>query len=169
MHQPILDGLEEFLSGAAGSPRLAAFHAHLAQCAECSRSVEAMTHHSHLLRALRPEREVDPAPGFYARVIDRIEAQRPSSFWSIFLEPAFSRRLAVAAFALLLVLSGMALTGARDSVVAANATPESVLATHEMAYPPAPGLDQQHDRDVVFAKLATWSDSQQPDIVVISE
>lgn len=54
-----------------------------------------------------PEQEEDltPSPGFYARVMMRIEAEAAQqSFWSIFLDPSFTRRLAFASglFALLM-------------------------------------------------------------------
>ena len=169
MHQPIREGLEAYLSGERAAPQLAEFHAHLSHCAECRASVEAMTQQSQLLKSIRPEQSLDPTPGFYARVLDRIESQRSDSFWSIFLEPMFGKRFGYAAFAVFLILSGVALVGGQESVSASSSTPEAVLATHSMAYPPAPGLDQQHDRDVVFAKLASWSDGQQVDILVASE
>jgi anti-sigma factor RsiW len=168
MHQPIREGLEAYLSGERATPQLAEFNAHLSHCAECRASVEAMTQQSQLLQSMRPEQPFDPTPGFYARVLERIESQGSDSFWSIFLEPMFGKRFGYAAFAVFLILSGVALVGGQDSV-SASSTPEAVLATHAMAYPPAPGLDQQHDRDVVFAKLASWSDGQQAEILVASE
>ncbi len=93
MHEPVVDGLEEYLAGNSGGPRLAAIEQHLAGCASCRQAVEAMQKQQQVLRSLRSPREMAPAPGFYARVMDRIEAQRALSIWSIFLQPAFSRRL----------------------------------------------------------------------------
>jgi hypothetical protein len=65
-----------------------------------------------LMQTLRcPEGDVAPRPGFYAKVMDRIEAQQRSSIWSIFLEPVFSKRLAFASMAMILLL-GVALFNA---------------------------------------------------------
>ena len=87
-----------------------------------------------LLRHLRCAEDVAPRPGFYAKVMDRIETQQKSSIWSIFLEPVFSKRLAFASLAMI-VLLGVALF---------NATPqedEDLFATGI-----APGLQFREDR-----------------------
>jgi hypothetical protein len=47
--------------------------------------------------------DIEPHPGFYARVLDRIDAQRPSSIWTLFSESLFGRRLATASLALALI------------------------------------------------------------------
>jgi hypothetical protein len=59
-----------------------------------------------LLRELRPPggAEPEPQPGFYARVMERIEAEGPISIWNLFVESAFGRRIAVASMALALLL-----------------------------------------------------------------
>jgi len=57
------------------------------------------------LRALRTPDDAEPKPGFYARVMQRIdEARASSSVWSVFLEPLFARRLALASAALVVLL-----------------------------------------------------------------
>src|SRR3954468_21573871 len=61
-----------------------------------------------LLAELKAPEDVGPAPGFYARVMDRIESQRSNSIWSVFLEPIFGRRLALVS-GLLMLLLGAAL------------------------------------------------------------
>ena len=45
-----------------------------------------------------------PAPGFYARVMERIEAQGAVSIWNAFSDSPFGRRIAVASMALALLL-----------------------------------------------------------------
>jgi len=57
-----------------------------------------------LFEALKAPADIAPRPGFYARVMDRVEAQQKSSIWSVFLEPVFSRRLAVASLAMMLLM-----------------------------------------------------------------
>jgi hypothetical protein len=101
MHRSIQDRLEEVLAGSrdGGSSE---FDEHLKGCAECSSEVEAMREQARSLRTLRSDAE--PRPGFYARVMDRIEAEGPGSIWNVFMDSAFGRRIAVAAMALALLL-----------------------------------------------------------------
>ena len=51
----------------------------------------------------RERRDIEPRAGFYARVMERIEAQ-PASIWSVFLDRKFGFRLAVASAALIALL-----------------------------------------------------------------
>ena len=107
MHRLIQDHLEEVLaeSNPNGSGPAAA---HLAECAECREEVSALRHHAAMLRTLRAsvnDETLAPRPGFYARVMERIEAQRPIDIWQLFSDSAFGRRLAVASVALVLVFS----------------------------------------------------------------
>lgn len=109
MHRLIQDHLEEVLAEpveppAAGSAALK----HLEQCEECRSEVESMRAHAAMLRILRAPQEsasaFEPRPGFYARVMERIDAQRGVSIWQLFFESAFGRRLAVASMALVLLM-----------------------------------------------------------------
>src|SRR5262249_8343438 len=80
-----------------GLPSPREFTAHLESCAECRAEVREMLELSGVLRAVRDPEPFIPSPKFYARVTERIEAQRPRSFWSLFwLEPAFGKRIAFA-------------------------------------------------------------------------
>ena len=56
------------------------------------------------VRQLKPAQEVEPRPGFYARVLERIEAEGPASIWNLFVESAFGKRIAIASFSLALLL-----------------------------------------------------------------
>ncbi|HEV2199749.1 MAG TPA: hypothetical protein VGR73_08000 [Bryobacteraceae bacterium] len=100
MHREIYDRLEEILSGAP--PDSAAKH--LQQCEECREKVAAMAGQAALLRVLKAPADVEPRPGFYARVLERIEAEGPVSIWNLFAESPFGRRIAVASLALALLL-----------------------------------------------------------------
>src|SRR5439155_13666164 len=57
--------------------------------------------------------EVEPRPGFYARVMERIEAQG-ASIWDLFFESAFGKRIAVASLALALLLGIFLVTQERS-------------------------------------------------------
>jgi hypothetical protein len=65
-----------------------------------------MREHGELLRRWQSSAEQDPHPGFYARVMERIEASGPVSIWNLFFDSAFGRRIAVASLALALLLGG---------------------------------------------------------------
>jgi hypothetical protein len=106
MHRLIQDHLEEVLREIDGPAA-----GHLASCKECREEVAAMRLHASMLRALRPPKsgasndEIAPRAGFYARVMERIEAQRPIDIWQLFSESVVSRRIAVASMALAFLFS----------------------------------------------------------------
>jgi len=108
MHRVTQDYLEELLDGVL--PANHQVYAHLKQCVECTDEVEAMRLQNDMLRAWSfdtadaPQHiDIEPRPGFYARVLDRIDSQRPTSIWTLFTESLFGRRLATASLALVLV------------------------------------------------------------------
>ncbi len=161
MHQPIRDGLEAYLRSGENHEFLLAFRAHLNACEECRATVERMKLQSEMLRALRAP-EVELAPGFYARVMSRVEAQRhtPPSFWSLLLDARFGRRLMFAT-ATLLVLLGTFLVSSEpgdDGSMAAQSAPEAIMAPASDQQPPALSDDQQRDRDAILVTLTTYQE-----------
>ncbi len=96
MHGSTRDGLEELLaaSGAVGCDRQ--MREHLSACPECVSDVKAMKTQSDLLQLLRTPEEVEPSPGFYARVLQRIEERAKGSIWSVFIYSPFGKRLVFA-------------------------------------------------------------------------
>lgn len=100
MHRLVRDHLEDIVAGVEAAP----VSEHLRACEECRSDVTAMRAHSAALRELRAPDDAEPRPGFYARVMERIEAQGPVSIWNLFIESAFGRRIAVASLALALLL-----------------------------------------------------------------
>jgi len=161
MHQPIEDGLEDFLSG-RGTAQSAQLRAHLEACAECRAEfapfAAQLAEMNSLLHTLRPPEACDPAPGFYARVLDRIDAQRTSSFWSVFLEPVFARRLMYASLALFLLLTSAAWRTPDNGIVLNDSNPVTLLAGERL--PAADGADPSHDREVVLATFVSLGGSQ---------
>lgn len=151
MHEPVVDGLEEYLAGSARGARLAAIEQHLASCQPCRLAIAELRAQQQLFQHLRAPDDCRPAPGFYARVWQRIEARRSASIWSIFLEPSFSRRLSYASLALLAVLSAAVWQGSSEPVMD-QANPMVVFA---LQMPEAPGLDPGHDRAVVLTHLVS--------------
>jgi len=142
MHQLIREHLEEYLKN---SDVPAEFHTHLGECGECTGELGLLEAQSHLLRSLQSAPDVEPRAGFYARVLERIEAQ-PASIWSVFLERKFGFRLAVASAALIALLGTYLVTSEPSG-------PESAAA------PVVFSTDipqQQQQRDAVLVDLASY-------------
>ncbi len=157
MHQPILEGLETYLSGGGDSALPREFKAHMAACQECRTEAEAMREHALLLRALRAPADVEPRAGFYGRVMDRIDSQKGNSFWSEFLEPVFARRLMASTALLLVLLSGYFLsTGHNEAVFVTE--PEAVLAAGDkpVVVMAEDQLEQDQNRERVLVRLASY-------------
>ena len=159
MHQPIEDGLEDYLTGRAATEYYRGFVAHLAVCVECAAEVGLMKQQADWMHELRAPADAEPSAGFYARVMDRIEAQSAKSFWGVFLEPVFAKRLALASLALFVVLSS-AVWQTEPSPVLHENNPVSLLASEQM--PPATGVDPSRDRTVVLTNFASYGSERGP-------
>jgi hypothetical protein len=168
MHQEIRHYLEDYLRGddnrnGTGPQLPAEFHSHLGECKECSKELLSVKAQSQLLRSLRASREVEPRSGFYARVLERIEAQ-PASIWSILLDRKVGFRLAVASAALVALLGTYLVTSepggpefASSPAVVSTDTPrvaQSDLQTEASLQEDGPGQRQQ--RDAVLVDLASY-------------
>ena len=143
MHQVILDRLEEYLSG---SPSPREFTAHLESCEDCRTEVREMQELSGALGSLRIQEQIAPPPGFYARVSQRLEAERPRSLWSLFrLDPSLGKRVAFASLMTLAILGSFLIT--RETEYSAGpARPEVIMAQQ------APG----DNPDMMLATLASY-------------
>lgn len=159
MHREIRDHIENVLAGSEPE--------HLAGCAECRSEVQGMQEHTALLRELRaPEGFVaEPRAGFYARVMERIEAEGPISIWNLFIESAFGRRIAVASMALAILLGVYLVTSERsaeDPMVAGQQGPQQplVIAGEDGPARVITEMDQspagQSSEDAVLADLVTY-------------
>jgi hypothetical protein len=165
MHREIRDHIEDVLRG---GDTLKEARKHLAQCDECRTDVRSMQEQTALIRELRAPAEFadDLRPGFYARVMERIEAEGPISIWNLFIESAFGRRIAVASLALALLIGVYVVTSERaveDSTIAleSQAAMEQIFVAGEDA--PAREItrvDQsqtdESSQDAVLANLVTY-------------
>jgi hypothetical protein len=143
MHQVILDRLEEYLSG---SPSPREFTAHLESCQECRAEVGEMQELSAALLTLRAPEELAPTPGFYARVAQGVEVQRPRSAWSLFwLDPAFGKRVAFASLMTLAVLGSYLIT--RETEYSAGPSSPVVIMAHQ---------EPTDNPDMMLATLASY-------------
>jgi hypothetical protein len=165
MHRVIRDHLEQVLADShapsgGGDTQVSQDHQlHLEQCEDCRGEIEAMRRHALALRELRSDAE--PRPGFYARVMERIEAQRAVSIWNVFSESPFGRNLAVASMALAVLLGVYLLTSERLTDQNANLV-QMISATLPGEDQPAsnvrfvPGSSAVPDRDAVLVNLVTY-------------
>lgn len=150
MHAPLRDGLEEYL---AGKPD-AGLVKHLSECAECREMVTLFEDQAKVIRVLKSPESFEPPPGFYGRVMNRIEEQKSTSIWSVFLEPLFARRLMYATAALTLTLGVFLFTSPKDEGTMMASTPEQILAEEPAPMPQL--VDAESDRNTVFVQFATF-------------
>ncbi|MCC6539922.1 MAG: hypothetical protein IT162_20405 [Bryobacterales bacterium] len=165
MNRRIEENLEAYLDGSLPAQAAEEFRAALDESgADTRHLVDVMRKHSAFMRSgLRsPEAEAEPAPGFYARVMDRIEAQRAASpFWSALLEPLFFRRLVVASATAILLLGFTLFSGGVDETIAADAqnAPHVIMAGEpEPVLPVSTVSDGAQNRDVVLGDLTTYQE-----------
>lgn len=159
MHVLLREKIEAYLSGTLKPAEQEAVEAHLSACAECRTEWEAIQDTAFALRTLRPPEgaEMEPAPGFYARVIDRIDAEREVPFWAVMLDPAFGRRLVFACL-ILLALAGAYLAAFEPEDYSARHRPEYLLATQPAPLPeraPKFGPSLDRNRNTVLASLVS--------------
>jgi hypothetical protein len=98
---------------------------------------------------------VEPAPGFYARVMAKIETERKPSVLNLLLDPVFGKRLVFASLALVVLMSTY-LVSTESLAMEPSSAPEVILAEQDRA--PALSSDTDHDRDVILVNLATYKD-----------
>ena len=108
MHEFVKGSLEEYLSGAHPETE-----EHLRTCESCRIEVEAMRAQSSLFASLKAPAEMEPGPGFYARVMSRVETQTRPSVWSLFGESLFAKRLVYASAACLVLFGAFLVSDAR--------------------------------------------------------
>ena len=170
MHRIIRDHLEEVLTGLGSTPEHPAGK-HLTECEECRDVVAAMREQAAILRQWRAGADVEPRPGFYARVIDRIEAQGPGSVWTLFFDSLFARRIAMASLALALLLGVYVISSEQMSApeTAVGRSPQAALVSGQVSdltqdLPVGDLIDYSHprlvtgtpDQDTVLVNLVTY-------------
>jgi anti-sigma factor RsiW len=154
MHGPIRDRLEDLLSSKTQQMDASG---HLASCPGCADELKQMQAQSALFRSLRAPEELEPPPGFYARVMQRIEEEGVGSVWSVFLEGPFGKRLIYASLALALILGTWIVGVERED---GHMGSEPVIAEQANRDMPVTG-DPAHQRDVVLVNLASYSQQSQ--------
>ena len=132
MHAVVIESFEEYLSGRLAPAACRSVEDHLRDCPRCRAEMDAMADASRLFGALRGE-ACDPAPGFYARVVERIEASSaaPSIAGFFDFDLVFLRRMAFSC-ALLLVAMGSFLVS-REIAYHSSFSPEAILSQDNAA------------------------------------
>jgi hypothetical protein len=155
MHRQVRDKLEDYLKSGSNMP--VEFQRHLEECSDCAGELRGLEKQSQLLRSLQAAKDAEPLAGFYARVMERIEAQQPFSIWSVFLQPKFGFRLAVASGMLVALLGAYLVTsepgGPETSVAAGTAISSPASNTIADASLDQDGVQQ---RDAVLVDLASY-------------
>jgi predicted anti-sigma-YlaC factor YlaD len=166
MHREIRDHIEDVLRG---GDALQPAREHLAQCDECRTEMQGMQEQTELIRELRAPEDfaADLRPGFYARVMERIEAEGPISIWNLFIESAFGRRIALASLALALLIGVYVVTSERsaeDATLALQApqmsTEQTIVAGEDAPAREITRVDEsqtdESSQDAVLANLVTY-------------
>lgn len=150
MHSLIRERLEDVLAGRHTEP----VRRHLAECEECREHVAEMTANAQALRLLRAPAAVEVRAGFYARVLERIDAQRPAITWRSFFESAFALRIALASLALVLMVGTYLYTNDDEPEIARAVQSESIH-NDDVSIIEA---GQLRDPDAVLASLASYQE-----------
>lgn len=151
MHGSIRDRLEDLLRAESSAGSDKGLGEHLASCAECSAELAAMNAQAAMLKKLRPAEEVEPAAGFYARVLQRIEERGNRSVWSVFVDSPFGRRLAYASLTIAILLGSYVVTEESRDAHLRNAN----MVAQDMHYDAPVVGDQDQQRDATLENFAT--------------
>ncbi len=154
MHQPVLNNLERYLQGLPNKE----LESHIAGCPDCREQVALMLEQSELVRTLSAPEVPELRPGFYGRVIARIESQAKPGFWSLLLDPAFGRRLVFGSLSLVILMSVYLVATEPAVNTVAFSSPEMILSQPTLDNRQPIGANPQRDRDTVLVNLATFSE-----------
>lgn len=152
MHGLIRERLEELLSS---TPPQSELHQHLACCPECAAELEFMRAQALTLKRLKVSAELEPAPGFYARVIQRIEEGGVYSIWTVFADGPFGKWLAYGSLAVALVLGTWIVGTERQDGHLGSGAAVAKRVVHGSPMPVTG--NQAHQRDVVLVNFASYS------------
>jgi predicted anti-sigma-YlaC factor YlaD len=154
MHEPVVQRLEEILRD---EPAGTAAEIHLQNCAACRAEISSMKMQNRLFRAFQCPAEVEPSPGFYGRVINRIESQTAPSIWSLFSESLFATRLAYASMTFVALLGTYFISSTNGERPVVINSPEATLAVDDNQRI-INNSDPDRDRAATLVTLASYQD-----------
>ena len=149
--------LEDYLDGRLNEQDLVEFERRLAEDSDAVAQVALFQETSDLFDTFRvePDESVEPAPGVYYRVKQRIEAQRGESFWSFLSEPVMVRRFAFAAMMWMAILGSVAVFH-DDTTAQSVQLADSILNQQPpQQYDVRMGYDLEANRDSMLTMLAS--------------
>jgi anti-sigma factor RsiW len=160
MHGFVRDRVEDLLAAKPSAGACEVAKGHLNGCLECAAEFNEFRAQSELLRSLRPPEEIEPSPGFYARVLQRIEERAKKSIWWVFVYSPVGKRLAYVSLATAVVLGSYVIAQeTRDGGF--SASPRVVVSEVASHYdvPVVGNPDQQ--RQAVLENFASHSGTLQ--------
>lgn len=116
-------------------------------------AVKSMCRQAELLKELRCPEAVSVPTGFAARVMARIDSDRPASIWDLFVSPALARQLLFASFVLMAMLAGFLVARSSDQAVLSKHTERTLI---RVEHPVDIGIDPRRDRQNMLATLASY-------------
>ena len=147
--------LEDYLAGRLNEQDLAEFERRLAADSVKDEEITAFRATADLFAEFKVDtsEDMEPVPGFYYRVMERVEAEQGESLWSLFLQPFVMRRFAFAALMWLLMLGSVAVLH-DDTTAQSVQLADSILKQQppEQIYVRL-GPDLQQNRDSMLAVL----------------
>lgn len=151
MHSVVIENLEEFLAGTIEPTERQAVERHLSGCTQCCEEVRGMQDVALLFNAFGAREGLDPAPGFYARVMQKVENTQPApSLASVFaLDAIFGRKLVFACLLTLGVLGGYLVSSERTYT--SGKTPEAMMAEQSQ-----PAFDQAPASESMLVTLTNY-------------
>lgn len=152
--------LEDYLAGRLNEQDLAEFERRLAADSAADEEITAFRATADLFAEFKVDtsEDMEPAPGFYYRVMEQVEAEQGESVWSLFLQPFVMRRFAFAALMWLLMLGSVAVLH-DDTTAQSVQLADSILKQQppEQIYVRL-GPDLQQNRDSMLAVLIASAD-----------
>ena len=101
--------------------------------------------------SLRADEVVEPAPGFYARVVEQVGRSKPAPWFAglLSLDMAFGRRLVFASLLLMAVMGSYLVT--HEAGVQVGPSPEAILAQQN-----APAFETARAEDNMLVTLTAY-------------
>ena len=153
MHRFIRDRLETLLAARGNPSGDQQLSAHLSSCHECLSEFSSMQAQAELMTTLRAPEDMEPAPGFYARVLQRIEERAKESMWAVFIYSPFAKRLTYASLTIAVMLGTYVVTHeARDGHLGGST---AVVAQNSHYDAPVVGSETEQ-RDAVLENFAAY-------------
>ncbi len=153
----IQEHLEDYLDGRLNEQDLAEFERRLTADSEAVAQLALFQETSDLFNTFRvdPNEDMEPAPGFYYRVKERIDAERGESFWSFLLQPVMIRRFAFAAMMWMVMLGSVAVFH-DDTTAQSVELADSILKQQPpQQYDVRMGYNLEANRDSMLTVLAS--------------